>query len=209
MASSFSSQIPTIIYLIQQIKPKSILDIGKGFGKYGFLIHEYIGIDNKKQLNANLTMAQQSRISIDAIEVDTDLLLPHLSHLYNNVLVGDVFDIYPKLDSYDLVLMIDVIEHLDKMKALEMLKYFISTGTDVIVATPIHFFHQNLYESEYENHISHWVIKDFQQIAYVDCQYFDAGAVYFLSPEKKKINGFGNYFFKKLKRIFRSIRNEI
>ena len=43
MASSFLSQIPTIIYLISQIKPKSILDIGKGFGNIVYLIHEYYG----------------------------------------------------------------------------------------------------------------------------------------------------------------------
>ena len=41
MASSFVSQIPVVVYLLQRLAPTSMLDIGKGFGKYGFLAHEY------------------------------------------------------------------------------------------------------------------------------------------------------------------------
>jgi hypothetical protein len=50
MASSFLNQVPSIIYLVQKIRPEKILDIGKGFGKYGFLIHEYWSIDNTKKV---------------------------------------------------------------------------------------------------------------------------------------------------------------
>jgi hypothetical protein len=48
MASSFSAQIPAIVHLLKSLASKSVFDIGKGFGKYGFLIHEYLGIDNTK-----------------------------------------------------------------------------------------------------------------------------------------------------------------
>ena len=50
MASSFVSQIPVIVNLVSKLKPRKIIDIGKGFGKYGFLIHEYAGIDNQKRM---------------------------------------------------------------------------------------------------------------------------------------------------------------
>lgn len=209
MASSFPSQIPTIIYLIQQLKPKTVLDIGKGFGKYGFLIHEYVGIDKQKQLKPGLSMAAQSNVSVDAIEVDKDLLLPHLSQFYNEIFVGDVFDIYDKIGAYELVIMIDVIEHLNKEKALELLKYFISKGTKIIIATPIDFFEQKLYESEYENHISHWQKRDFEKIGNVECQFFNDAAVYLLTGNKIETRGFGNSFMKKLKRVARTIKNEL
>lgn len=208
MASSFSSQIPAIIDLVQRMNPQSVLDIGKGFGKYGFLIHEYIGIDSKKRLNPKMSMAEQSRIKVDAIEVDESLLLPHLSNIYQNIFIGDVFDLYQKLDAYDLILMIDVIEHLDKEKALQMLKFYLSKNSTIIVATPIDFFEQHLYESSFEDHISHWTIKDFQKLGHVDCQFFSAGAVYLLSNEKKNIRGFGSAFVKKLRRVARAIKNE-
>ena len=209
MASSFSSQIPAILHVLLKLSPKSILDIGKGFGKYGFLIHEYIGIDDQKRLNPELTMSQQSRVKIDAIEVDKDLLLPHLSQFYNEVFAEDVFKIYKSLPQYDLILMIDVIEHLDKGKAIAMLEYFLSKNSILLIATPISFFKQELYQSEFEHHISHWKTNDFKKLGYTDFQYFDGGAIYLLSKEKIEIRGFGNSAIKKLRRIARAVRNEI
>lgn len=209
MASSFSTQIPAIVHLLKTLAPKSVLDIGKGFGKYGFLIHEYLGIDNTKRLNSLLSMSQQSRVKIDAVEVDEDLMLPHLSQFYNKVFFADIFSIYKSLNHYDLILMVDVIEHLEKEKAIGLLNYFVSKGSKIIVATPVDFFNQDLYESEFEHHISHWTFNDFKKIGFIDCQYFDGGAVYFLSKEKIDIRGFGNSIIKKLRRIARSVKNEL
>ena len=208
MASSFVSQIPSIIYLIQQLNPITVLDIGKGFGKYGFLIHEYLGIDNKNHIDPSKSMVEQSRIKIDAIEADKDLLLPHLSHLYNNVFFGDVFDTYKATANYDLILMIDVIEHLDKEKAIQLIRHYLAKGSAMIIATPINFFKQELYESEYEHHISHWTLKDFDKVCYLDHQYLDGGAIYLLSNTKRSIRGFGNSYIKKLRRFARAIKNE-
>ena len=173
MASSFINQIPAIIHLIQKLKPGKILDIGKGFGKYGFLIHEYAGINNQEKINPERSLKQQSNISIDAVEVDPDLMLPHLEHIYQHVYFGDVLKIYKELPAYELVLMIDIIEHINKEEATGLLKFLLKNGSKIIVSTPIHFFEQQLYESEFENHVSHWSIKDFKSIACVDVQYFD------------------------------------
>lgn len=208
MASSFSSQIPIIIHLIQQLKPIKLLDIGKGFGKYGFLIHEYLGIDNQKQPDPKKSMADQSMIQIDAIEVDEILLLPHLNQFYRNIFFGDVFDFYKNLEHYDCVLMIDVIEHLPKEKAIELLKYLISKGSIIVIATPTKFFEQNVYGSEFENHISHWSYTDFKKIGNVDYQIIDAGAIYLLSNKQLDIRGFGCSLIKKMRRIARAVLNE-
>lgn len=209
MASSFSSQIPTIINLVKHLKPNSVLDIGKGFGKYGFLIHEYVGIDNKIQLRPQLTMAQQSRIIVDAVEVDQELLLPHLSQIYRNVIVEDIFNVYKTLEKYDLILMIDVIEHLEKQKAIDLVKYFLAQEATILIATPKDFFEQHLYESEYEEHISHWTKNDFSHLGNLEYQYFDAGVIYLLAPTKRNIGSFGNSFIKKIKRIARAIKSEL
>jgi SAM-dependent methyltransferase len=209
MASSFSAQIPAIVHLLQKLSPKSVLDIGKGFGKYGFLIHEYLGIDNQKRLNPSLSMAQQIRVKIDASEVDKDLMLPHLFQFYNEVFFGDIFSVYKNVGNYDLILMIDVIEHLDKEKSIELLQYFLGKNSQIIVATPIDFFNQDLYESEFEHHVSHWTLNDFKKLGFTDCQYFDGGAVYLLAKQKIDLRGFGNSTIKKLRRIARAIKNEL
>lgn len=209
MASSFINQIPAIIHVIQKLQPGSVLDIGKGFGKYGFLIHEYIGINNNKKLDPGKSLKDQSAISIDAVEVDPDLMLPHLEHLYRKIYFGDVLKIGDSLPRYDLVLMIDIIEHIDKTAAIALLKKLLAKGSNIIIATPRKFFEQELYESVYENHVSHWTVQDFRELAHLSVQYFDAGAVYLLTVEKYDIRGFGNTFVKKMRRIARLIRNEL
>ena len=209
MASSFVEQIPTIIRLIQSLGPKRVLDIGKGFGKYGFLIHEYVGIDNLKRIDPSKTLAELSNLKIDAVEADKDLMLPHLNQIYTTTFAGDVTKIYKDLPSFELVLMIDVIEHLDKGSAVEVLKYFLELNTNILIATPINYFQQELYESDYEHHISHWKLKDFKALGIVESQYFGDGAVYLLSTRKLNLNNFGNSFYKKLKRIRRAILREI
>ena len=45
MPSSRPNTIPTVIHLVRQIKPKSILDVGVGFGKWGHLFREYTDIN--------------------------------------------------------------------------------------------------------------------------------------------------------------------
>jgi 2-polyprenyl-3-methyl-5-hydroxy-6-metoxy-1,4-benzoquinol methylase len=208
MASSFASQIPAIVHLITKLNPKTVLDIGKGFGKYAFLIHEYVGINNKNKIDPTRKMKQQSNIQIDAVEVDPDLMLPHLSEVYTNIYFGDVNQLYKELPKYDVVLMIDIIEHIEKEGAVVLLKHLIGQGSKIIVSTPITFFEQQLYESSYEDHISHWTIKDFKNIGFIDVQYVDSSAIYLISPEKEDIIGFGNSMLKKVKRIARAIKNE-
>lgn len=209
MASSFYAQIPAIVYLMQQLKPASALDIGKGFGKYGFLIHEYVGIDNREKINPALTLSDLSKVKVDCIEADADLMLPHLSQIYSQVYFGDVFKIYRELPEYELILMIDVIEHLDKKAALEMLRYFLKKTSAILIATPLNFFEQELYQSKFEHHVSHWQLKDFKNLGRVEYQFYDGGGVYLLSEKKIKIRGFGNSLIKKARRIAKVLRNEI
>ena len=200
MASSFSSQIPVIINLIRKLNPQKVLDIGKGFGKYGLLIHEYLGIPTNKKTNPMLTLQQQSKIVIDAVEVEEDLMLSYLNQIYREIFLGDIFDLYKGLYNYDLILMLDVIEHLDKEKTKKMLKYFLEKGCTIIIATPREFFEQHLYESKYEEHISHWTAKDFQDIGEVDFQNASGGIVYLLSSQEIDVMGFGHSLKKRFKR---------
>lgn len=210
MATSFSDQFPSVIHILTRLKPRSVLDIGKGFGKYGFLIHEYCGIDPKKAPNPSMTLRQQSTIVVDAVDINRDYDFPHLSHLYSTVHIGDILQLYPKLPNYDLILMADVIEHLPKESAKEMLRAFIAKGSRVLVTTPVTFFQQELYESDAETHVSFWTTADFGEYGcHVQWQKIGAGAIYLLSPTETVIRGFGSSPMAKLRRLARAIRAEI
>jgi hypothetical protein len=209
MASSFVAQVPVVINIIKHLGYKRILDVGKGFGKYGFLIHEYCGIDNSERLKTDVKLKQQSKVKIDCVEIDDDMFFPHLNHFYSNIYKSDINYIYKDLIEYDLILMTDVIEHLDKDNALQILKFYKENKLDVLITTPTDFFEQYLYKSKYENHVSHWTLEDFKKIGFnVNYQKVQAGGIYLLSISQLSIPGFGNSFNKKIRRILRLIISE-
>jgi hypothetical protein len=208
MASSFSSQIPTTLYLISQLRPSTMLDIGKGFGKYGFLMHEYYGIDSASRPSPTLSLREQSRVAIDAVESNQDYLWPHLSQFYRQIFTGRIESQYQSLPHYDVILMADVIEHLKKEDALAIVRYFIGCGSTMVITTPRHFFQQELFESEDERHLSHWKVQDFRNLGY--CQYQNAGpgTVFLVSSKPIDVRGFGSSPVQRLRRITRSLLDE-
>jgi 2-polyprenyl-3-methyl-5-hydroxy-6-metoxy-1,4-benzoquinol methylase len=210
MASSFSSQIPVILHLLGKLQPKSVLDVGKGFGKYGFLLHEYVGIDNAQRPQPTLSLRDQSRIVIDAVESNPDYMWPHLDQIYRQVYSARIEDVFKSgLPAYDLVLMIDVIEHLTKESGLDIVRHFIHLGYKVIMSTPRRFFQQELYGSDDEHHLSHWTPSDFNGVCKYDYQNCDDGQVFLLSREVIDIRGFGHSPIKRLRRIARALHNEL
>ncbi len=210
MASSFFSQIPVIVHVLTKLRPERILDVGKGFGKYGFLIHEYWGIDDSRRPDPSRTLAEQSRVEIDAVDCNEAYLWPHLGQFYKNIYMGRIEDIYETLPRYDAILMADVIEHLEKPAGQKILRYFLDQGSTLVVSTPARFFQQECFESPYERHVSYWAPKDFCFPGYFrDYQNVDSGRVFVLSGRKVDIRGFGNGFIKKARRIARVLRNKI
>jgi hypothetical protein len=206
MASSFASQIPVIVHLMSSLAPASVLDIGKGFGKYGFLLHEYCGIDTSVRPNPAMTLGQQSRVTIDAVESNPDYMWPHLADLYRKIFTGRIERLYTELPQYDLVLMADVIEHLNKEDGFKVVSHFVRCGAAVIVSTPRNFFHQELFESSDEHHLSHWTPADFRSFENWDYQNAGAGRVYLISPRPFNITAFGNAPVTRLRRLARTIR---
>ena len=96
MPTSEHWQIPKIVDVIARENPKSVLDVGAGYGKYGLLAREYS----------------------DATRVDAiDITAPRFN-VYDNVYIGDLLELDATLPAeaprYDLALWIDVIEHLEK-----------------------------------------------------------------------------------------------
>lgn len=206
MASSFASQIPTIVHLITQLRPATMLDVGKGFGKYGFLAHEYWGILRTRRTDSSRTLAEQSNLIIDAVECNRDYLWPHLEHIYRTVYEGRIEDLVLSLPNYDLVIMCDVIEHLAKETGKEVVKTILARSSEMIVSTPRKFFPQGeLYKSPDERHISEWRPKDFKSFGvWVDWQNIDAGSVYLLCHKPHKIRGFGHDPLTRVRRVARA-----
>jgi SAM-dependent methyltransferase len=209
VASSFSDQIPVIVYLLQQLKPRTVLDIGKGFGKYGFLVHEYVGVPTSAAPDPTRTLAQQSEVAVDAVEIQKTYLWPHIDQFYRKVFVGRIEELYEALGHYDVVLMADVIEHIEKPAALAILRHFLAKGSTIVIATPKDLFHQELYDSPHEQHVSHWRTADFGFASFVDTQNVGAGRIFLLANKPSYIRGFGNRLLTRIRRVARLMIAEV
>jgi hypothetical protein len=164
MPSSRPNTIPTVIHLVRQLKPKSILDVGVGFGKWGHLFREYTDI-NEAEKDPARYQRKNWRVRIDGIEGHAAYLTPMHRFLYNHIHVGDACALVRNLPRYDMIFMGDVIEHLEKRAGLKLLRDVVKNANKaVVVSTPKYETGQaDLCGNELERHRSLWSAKDFSQ----------------------------------------------
>lgn len=143
--------------------PKTVLDIGVGFGKWGMLAREYTDIWNFRFYKEEWTT------HITGIEIHEAYRNP-IWDIYNEVVIGDAdsvldlfaLDLFPEKDKhFDLTLMIDVLEHFEKDKGLEILNKVMKISKQFIVSYA-NSEQKGVRDNKYEDHLSTWEDKDFR-----------------------------------------------
>ena len=77
MPSSDPQTIPKVLKLVELLQPKSILDVGCGNGRYGFLFREKLDWDwGRLQRDSWQT-------KIDAVEAEPGYISPVHQYVYN------------------------------------------------------------------------------------------------------------------------------
>ena len=152
--SSHYSQLNEIMSLIFDLKPKSVLDVGIGFGKYGVLCREYLELWGKKK---NYYRAFWTVI-IDGIEIFEPYITPLHRFIYDNLYIGNAVYILPTLNrDYDLILLIDILEHFSFDNGKKLIKLCIEKGRNLIISTPRNIGSQKeVFENPFEEHIFQW-----------------------------------------------------
>ncbi len=151
MPTSHPYQLNQIMHLVIQQKPKTVLEIGIGFGKYGMLLREYLEIWGEGDYYDQYTR------TIDGIEIYEPYILAHHEQIYDRIYRGNALDILPDLQRYDLILLIDVLEHFDHNEAVRLLALCQEKCKALIISTPKDIGHQEGgYGNDYEAHRSQW-----------------------------------------------------
>lgn len=152
MPSSFFNQISDIVNLIVLTEPKSMLDVGIGFGKYGFLAREYVDV------NANTESYGTGKIVIDGVEAFPEYITPLHRLIYDDIHIGDAKEILPKLERrYDLLVMIDVLEHFTYEDGLKILELCGARARNVLISTPSIMEVQGaVFGNDFETHQFQW-----------------------------------------------------
>jgi hypothetical protein len=135
MPTSDYSLISSIVDIVFKAKPRTVLDIGIGFGKYGFLFREYLDIYGHTSLDDYKKSGWKTRI--DGIEIYEPYILEHQKFIYSNLYIGDACELLPKLDDYDLIFIGDVLEHLPQKEGNTIIETMKRKAKYVIFAVPL------------------------------------------------------------------------
>lgn len=146
-----------IAQIVRRVQPRSVLDIGIGFGKFGVIFREYLDIlPGRYDKSEWLTR-------IDGVEVHKPYLTPLHEYIYDNVYETDIWELaWPQ--HYDLVFMGDVIEHFTKPDALDLLK--ILRTKLMLISTPIGVDKKgsSYRGNTHEEHKHIWTLDEFERL---------------------------------------------
>lgn len=144
--------LPYIMLVAQQKQPKTILDVGIGYGIYGPAFRQWLDMG-----------VRPYKTIIDGIEGFANYRSPAWEE-YDDIIIQDIADFNTDF-KYDMIVFSDVIEHFDKVKGAHIvnkLKGFLNPGGILLIGTPAIWLAQtDVHGNELERHRSHWSIADF------------------------------------------------
>lgn len=157
MPSSYHGFINEVLNEYMKTNPSNVLDIGVGFGKWGFLFREYGDIFRGRWHKS------EWKVEINGIEAFEGYKTPVYDFIYNDVEFNDMSNVYTKYANYDFVFAGDVIEHLEKNKALTILNFFKTTAKVFVVCIPLTdvWKQGEVFGNKFEEHKSIWNKEDF------------------------------------------------
>jgi len=153
MPSSQPWRISPIAEYLFNLHPTSILDIGVGFGKWGALAREYTDV-NKGRCAKKLW-----QVKIDGIEI-FPAYQSVLWAVYDNIHIGNAIDVLPKLGNYDLILAIEVLEHINRADGLKMIAAIRAKSKEFIISYS-NGISPGMFGNKHEEHVSKWHAEDF------------------------------------------------
>lgn len=115
-------------------KGSTCLDVGACDGVWHRLLGDYLKMDACEIFKPNIEEH-------------------HLQDRYSYVFCGDIFDYWYGRGVYDLIIFGDVIEHMEVIKAQQVLRYAHSRCKDMVIAVPYLYKQGELYGNKYERHI--------------------------------------------------------
>lgn len=154
--SSFQNINP-ILNEVARRKPRTVIDLGVGFGKYGVLCREVLDAVNGD------CRKDQWKHTIVGIEGFPQYVNPCWD-VYDTIVKADFREYAEKVVGWDLVLMIDSLEHTKRDEAEIILDQLVEHNRRVIVSVPIGVCPQDgVFGNHFEEHRSTWSGDEFKK----------------------------------------------
>lgn len=160
MGTSNWQNVSFCVDLIRRINPRSILDVGIGFGRWGIISREFLDVWNGR-VDKN-----SWNIQIEGIEAFPANIENYHKEFYSKIWEEDARDFFKSCSTnYDLVIFGDVLEHFYKDEGYKLLDTALHLAEHVMINIPIgeNWEQGCLYGNEYEEHKSEWEVEDFNR----------------------------------------------
>lgn len=161
MPSSRFEHISDVVSMFVALEPRSVLDVGCGFGRWGFLAREYCDIFHGRYAREEWTTR------IEAVEPFEGYLGPHHRYVYDHIHVMTIQEYVADMPSYDVIYAGDVIEHLEKETAVSLLpRLAAKSNLAFIVSIPLgaEWPQGEVIGNPLEEHRSVWTRRDLKQL---------------------------------------------
>ncbi len=143
---------------IAQLAPESVLDVGCGFGFWGFLCRFILDAQPGRHYEKDW------KVRIEGVETYEPYIMPHQRFLYDRIHIGRIEKMIDSLGIFDMYIFGDVLEHIPK----DVSKRVFQTACEkarkgVLVNIPIGdgWLRSGTDENPDEAHLSTWNIEDF------------------------------------------------
>ncbi|MGH8131318.1 MAG: class I SAM-dependent methyltransferase [Steroidobacteraceae bacterium] len=161
MPSSLHYHIADVLSIVGGLQPASFLDVGCGFGRWGFLAREQLDVAHERY-------ARESwKTRIDAVEVFEPYICSYHRYLYDNIYIGRIEELLPTLGAYDVILAGEILEHIEKAASLATLAQLREKARKaLIVSVPLgHDWPQGeVLDNPAEAHVSTWTVEELKRL---------------------------------------------
>lgn len=164
MPSSTYHTLNKAVETILKHQPQTILDVGVGFGKWGFLCREYL------ETWKDRVFPDQWRCKIEGVEIFKPYTeIPHVNELYDNFYIGNALEVVNKLSTYDMIIAMDIVEHLPKEDGINLCRDMLDKFKKIcIINVPTGDWMNNMViaGNEAEQHQAIWENLDLENLAH-------------------------------------------
>jgi hypothetical protein len=154
--------IPYCIQVLRAINPERVLDMAVGLGHWGMMVREYC--DGGTSQNH----PDDWRIYLVGVETFSKNVDPSSNFLYNQIHLGDISTIDTTLGlDWNVILFNDILEHLEKNEAHDLLSWALNAGDYVLVNVPLGTNEQQFTDDAHlsKENKSEWGLQDFENLS--------------------------------------------
>ena len=173
MPSSEIDNLQIILELARAIKPKAVLDVGIGTGKYGLLFRDYL---DGHWVGHAFHDPKTWKMTMIGIEIFKEYVTPVHEYLYDEIVIADAFEYFTNMNHlghFDLIFMGDVLEHFPMGKGKALIDCFrdkwLREKGHLIISTPnfdtlINDERRAIFGNHNEVHRCRWTTEDFAKL---------------------------------------------